>query len=402
MWLTQPDARMFATRAMPLSYLLNLRLARPALAPSFATGHSSARFSVLGLSAWQDIAREDGNLVLSEQRALVVGSTLLALLAVASVAVLVGSRMADQTRRVGLLKAVGCTPRLVAAVLLAGNLILALAAAGLGLAAGWLAAPLLTHPSSGLIGSAGAPSLTLTGAGIITGLALIVAVLATLAPAIRAARTSTVAALANLAWAPRRRAWVIALSRRLPAPLLIGLRLAVRRPRRLVLTAVSVTITVTTVVAVLAVHAHYQQPHGGYSVLNNPRNDRVDQVLLIVTAVLVILAAVNAIFIAWATVLDTRHSAALARALGATADQVSAGLSAALLLPALAGALVGIPVGVELIAAVSHGGTITVPAPMALIAVVLGAAFVLASLTATPARIGARRAVAEILRQETA
>ncbi len=42
---------------------------------------------------------------------MLVGSWLLAILAVASVAVLVGGRMAEQLRRVGLLKAVGCTPR---------------------------------------------------------------------------------------------------------------------------------------------------------------------------------------------------------------------------------------------------------------------------------------------------
>ena len=68
--------------------------------------------------------------------------------------------MAEQTRRVGLLKAVGGTPGLVAAVLLAENLLLALVAAAAGLAAGWLAAPLLTSPGAGLVGAPGAPSLT--------------------------------------------------------------------------------------------------------------------------------------------------------------------------------------------------------------------------------------------------
>ena len=48
------------------------------------------------------------------------------------------------------------------------------------------------------------------------------------------------------------------------------------------------------------------------------RTARVDQVLLIPTVMLATLAAVNAIFITWATALDARHSSALARALGAT------------------------------------------------------------------------------------
>ena len=41
------------------------------------------------------------------------------------------------------------------------------------------------------------------------------------------------------------------------------------------------------------------------------------QVLVVVVVVLLSLAAVNAVFITWATVLDNRHSSALARALGA-------------------------------------------------------------------------------------
>ena len=61
-----------------------------------------------------------------EQTVLSPGAWLPGLLAVASVAVLAGGRMAEQTRRTGLLKAVGGTPGLVAAVLLAENLILAL------------------------------------------------------------------------------------------------------------------------------------------------------------------------------------------------------------------------------------------------------------------------------------
>ena len=148
--------------------------------------------------------------------------------------------MADQTRRVGLLKAVGGTPRLVAVVLLAEYLVLALLAAAAGLAAGWLAAPLLTDPGAGLLGSAGAPSLTLSTVGQVTAVALGVAVIATFVPAVRAARTSTVHALADAARPPRRTPWLIAISARLPVPLLLGLRVAARRPRRVVLSAVSI------------------------------------------------------------------------------------------------------------------------------------------------------------------
>lgn len=403
MWLTEADARALATPALPLSYLMNLRLAYPAAAESFEYAHSGGQFSALGLSSWQDIQREDGNAVLNEQRALAVGSTMLTLLALASVTVLVGARMIGQSRRVGLLKATGGTPKLVAVVLLTQNMIVALAAAALGLGLGWLCAPLLTGPSSGLVGTAGAPSVTDTTALAVTALAVAIALLSTFVPAIRAARVSTVAALADAARPPRRRGWLVRLSRRLPVAMLLGLRIAARRPRRMVLGAVSMTITIATIVAVLAVHAHQEaQSPAGLSALTDPRYQRVDQVLLIITIVLVALAAANAVFITWATVLETRHSAALVRALGATCDQVTAGLLASLLIPAAFGALAGIPAGLALVAGLSHGGGSAAPPAVGVAAAVLATLLMIAALTAVPARLGGRQAPAEVLQSESA
>ncbi len=397
MWLTEADARSLATRQLPLSYVEYLRLADPASAEQFEAAHSGGEFSVLGLSSWQDIARNDNNLVLVEQRLLVSGAWLLGLLAAASVAVLVGGRLADQTRQVGLLKAVGSTPKLVASVLIAENLMLALAAAALGLAGGWLVAPLLTGPGSGLLGTAGTPSLTEGSAGLVVGLALAVAALATVKPALRAARTSTVAALADTARAPRRAAWLIGLSRRLPVPLLLGLRLAARRPRRLVLTAASVTITVAAVVAVLSVYGKFRAGGAGLSVLNDPRTARLDQVLLVLTVVLVLLAAVNAIFVTSAIALDGRYSSAVVRALGADTADVTGALAAALLLPAAAGAIAGIPAGIALVAAFSNAGALDIPPTWRLLAAAGGIVLLLAGMTVIPARAGARRKPAEIL-----
>jgi putative ABC transport system permease protein len=48
-------------------------------------------------------------------------------------------------------------------------------------------------------------------------------------------------------------------------------------------------------------------------------------------------------------------------ALGATPRNVAAGLTAAQLLPAVPGTLLGIPLGLELFAAAGHGGLLTVP-----------------------------------------
>jgi ABC-type lipoprotein release transport system permease subunit len=288
-WMTRADAVSLATAAqLPLSYTLNLKLADPADADAFANGYDNANASsAAGLQSWESIAWDIGSLIRSEQFLLLIGSWLLGLLAVASVAVLVGGRMAEQTRRVGLLKAVGSTPGLVAAVLLAEHLVLAVVAAAMGLLVGWLVAPLLTSPGAALLGSAGAPPLTLVTIAIVVGVALAVAAVATLVPAIRAARTSTVGALA--------------------------------------------------------------------------------------------------------------------RALGATPQQVSAGLSAAQVLPALVGALLGIPGGIGLVSAVNKDGkTLTLPPLWWLVATVLVTTVAVAAITIVPAWLGTLRPPGEVLQSETA
>ncbi len=122
----------------------------------------------------------------------------------------------------------------------------------------------------------------------------------------------------------------------------------------------------------------------------------------VISVMLIVLAAVNAISIAWAMALGARHSAALARALGATPRQVGTGLAMAQMFPALAGALLGIPGGVGLYDAAKSGGTTTVPPAWWLVAMVLGTVSVVAVLTVIPARIAGRRPVAENLQAETA
>jgi putative ABC transport system permease protein len=234
-WATEPAARSLATKADPLSYISNLKLsdasprAIAAFVNSYSTGNNqSSPF----LTPWTVTAYGEASFLRSDQAVLLIGATLLGLLALASVAVLVGGRLAEGTRRVGLLKAVGGTPDLVAAAFLAENLFLALVAAVVGLLAGWGAAPLLSKPEAELVGTAGAPRLTLIMVVVALGLALIVALASTLVPAIRAARMSTVSALADAPRLPRRRESLIRLSRKLPVPALFGLRLVARRPRR--------------------------------------------------------------------------------------------------------------------------------------------------------------------------
>jgi ABC-type lipoprotein release transport system permease subunit len=406
-WLTQADVRSLTPDPDSRSYVMNLKLADPDETQAFLDANLLESLDAPRLESWEEILEEATELARDAQILLLIGAWLLGLLAVASLSVLVGGRMADQTRRVGLLKAVGGTPSLVAAVLLAEYVLVAIVAAAAGLAVGSLTAPLLTESSAGLIGSAGTPSMTMSTVGLVTAVALGVAVVATVAPAVRAARSSTVNALADSARPPRRTGWLIAISARLPVPLLLALRVAARRPRRAVLGVVSIAITVSGVFVALVLNAYLtaQPLTGGY---DDAQAEMLRQILLIVMAILLSLAAVNAIFITWATVLDNRHSSALARALGATPREVSAALAAAQVLPALAGAVLGVfPGGFALFAAINaitggDSGRATLPSLWQLLAVVLATVLAVAALTAVPARLGGRRPVTQTLQAELA
>jgi len=408
-WVTEADARAMASPQAPLTYVLNLKLKDPATAPAvvnqiFAQGGVGALASagIDSVNSWQAISSAAGELVQDQQSVLQVGAVLAVLLAVASVAVLAGGRMAERTRRVGLLKAVGSTPGLVAAVLVAENLVLALLAAAAGLVIGWAAAPLITNPGAGLIGTAGAPSITLTTIGLTVVLALAVALASTLVPAVKAARSSTVSALADTPRPPRRRAGLIALSARLPVPLLLGIRMAAGRLRRAVLSAASIAVTSAGIVAVLTFRAtvdHDLGPAAGQ--VGDPVVTRDTQMLVVITIALVALAVLNAVCAAWATVLDFRRSAALARALGASPRQVSAGVAWAQVLPAVPGTLLGIPLGIGLFKAADHG-MMTIPPVWWLAAAVLLTLAAVAVLASIPALLGAHRSSAEVLQAETA
>ncbi|MFG1925632.1 FtsX-like permease family protein [Cryptosporangium sp. NPDC048952] len=400
-WLTQGDVRNLGVEVS--TYVVNLRLADPNQATAFVEAHGADGPM---LRSWQEIRTEATELAQDIQILLLIGAWLLGLLAVASLSVLVGGRMADQTRRVGLLKAVGGTPGLVAGVLLAEYVLVSLVAAAAGLVIGAVVAPLLIGPGAGLLGTAGTPSLTLSTVVVVTVSALGVASLATVVPAVKAARASTVDALADAARPPRRTGWAIRLSARLPVPLLLAVRVAARRPRRVVLGMVSVAITVSGVFVALVLDAFLRgQPLViGYDAA---QVGQLRRVLFVVMGIVACLAAINAIVLTWATVLDNRHTSALARALGATPRAVSAALAAAQVLPALAGAILGVPGGLAffaLIMAATGGDSdrASWPSPWQTLALVLATGLVAAVLTAIPARLASRRPVANSLRAEPA
>jgi putative ABC transport system permease protein len=399
-WLSKRDTRALVSAHLSVSSALDLKLRDPAATQAFVDSYDPDRTSTIPVNffTWQFMAAQDSVMLKDSQPILVIGSWLLSLAAIAGVAALAAGRAAKQTRRVGLLKAVGATPGLIAAVLLAEYLTLALLADALGLTAARLAEPAIINPTASLITAATGP----TGSTIVvtTVIALAVAALTTLSPTVRALRTETVAALADTAHRPQHRARLTRLSALLPTPLLLGLRLTARRPGRAVLHACSTTATLTMSTALLMIYAQPEKGYGlGSSTLSNLRADQGRHVLLAVTAALITLAAVNTITITWTTALEARPTMAIARTLGATPGQITAGLSTAQLLPTLPGAITGIPLGIILYLPFSVGH-LTMPPAWWLLTAALAPLLATAALTAMPARIAAHRSVAQTLSAE--
>ncbi|MEV5691634.1 ABC transporter permease [Micromonospora globbae] len=391
-WVDSSEISLLAD-GRPLSYTLNLRLADPHASTSFR--HRST--AGIEYTSWVQIAETDGRLVRQAHKALLIGSWLLTILAVAGVAGIVAGRAVEQRRRVGLLKAVGSGPAMVAAVHLAEYLVIGLAAAGTGLAVGWFAAPALTNPGAGLLGSTGVQPPPLRTVVTVTALALAIAAAATLGPVVRAATTDTVHALNDAATPPRRRRWRVRLSRRMPAALLIGVRVNARRPRRARLVMLNTLITTTALAALLMGLAQDRTVKLGESELANPRDTRTLQAMLLVIVVVCVLALVNAVVTTWSAILDNRHPLAVARALGATPAQVTVGMAVAQTLPAVPGVALGIPAGIVLYVLASNPGIRYAPNSW-WFAVALAVLLTIAVLTAVPAMLAARRPVADTLR----
>ncbi|MFD0906186.1 FtsX-like permease family protein, partial [Actinomadura sediminis] len=170
-------------------------------------------------------------------------------------------------------------------------------------------------------------------------------------PALRGARVRTARALHEPVRGPGRRPRLVGLSAGLPVPLLLGVRIAARRPRRTLLAAASTAVTAAMLVAALAMRRQVGAEDAGAAGpafvpgAGNPVTERVGQIMLVLSLALLLLAAVNAVLTAWTTALDTARTAALARAVGATPRQVASGLAAAQLLPASVAAAAGIPLG---------------------------------------------------------
>jgi putative ABC transport system permease protein len=397
---------------------MQLHLNDPDDAEAFAAAHRDieaiGETSILSLETWRQRRADSHSDIDILAGTLFAAGVLVGLLTVATAAVIVAGRMAAQTRQIGTLKAVGVTPRQVVLALLVENLALAGLATLVGLAAGRVVAPRLAEASQTVLGQPETPALTWGRVAIVAGVAAAVVVLATVRPAVRGLRHSTVRSLASGARPPRRPGHMArwAATPGLPLVGVLGLRSAWRRPGRLLTNAVGLSLAVAMIVVAAGLRPSLARLDAASATSASPGEalsaaavdsvyEQVRTIVLGTAGLLLVLATINALIIAALAARDSARNHATLRAVGATPRQTTATLVVSQLGASLLAVVVGLPLGLGLWSVMDGGDLPPVPVPTTtLLAIAAIVPLVFAALVTLPARLWAHRPPARALTYE--
>lgn len=188
----------------------------------------------------------------------------------------VGGQVVSQLRDIGILKAIGFTPRQVMLSLVAQNLAVGLAASVTGVGLGLLLAPFFLKRSASLLG---VPSSAAFDPGLLAAAVaavLVLVALCTLLPAWRAGRISAIGALSagtDVAAAGVSLVAVLAGRLRLPAVAVVGMKDLWRRPGRTVLTMLALVTAVVTATFSAGIETTFQRIMSDAAVIGGPPYD---------------------------------------------------------------------------------------------------------------------------------
>ena len=188
----------------------------------------------------------------------------------------VGGQVLTQLHDIGILKAIGFTPRQVTATLLLQNVGLSLIAALAGVFAGLMVAPFFLKRSADILGVPATASLDGSVLVITVLVITLIVGLFTLVPAWRAGRVSAIAALGMDS--ARDSAHVSRLGRlaaafRLPRVAVIGIKDLSRRPVRSVMTVAALVIAVITATFSLGIESTFDKTMNDPTVIGGPPFD---------------------------------------------------------------------------------------------------------------------------------
>jgi putative ABC transport system permease protein len=413
-WVTPATAeKLRAAGAKDFATTVELRLVRPDDAAGFVAAHAvdDPQSSVqVELAPWPQVRDGSHDELTTFAIALLAIGTLLGGLTVATAGVLVAGRMAAQIRQVGTLKAVGVTPGQVTGVLLVEYLSIAGLAALVGLPLGALLSPLLAYNAPSLYGPPQAPGITGRHVAIVLGAFVAIVLLASVRPAMRGVRQSTIRSLAASARPPRRASKSAAALKRLgvATPLVLGVRSALRRPARTFMNAAGLALAVALVVVALALDDGIDRFLASLTPAEAPSQATeqalIDQLLTLAyaaAALLIGLAAVNALIVAVFAARDSARNHAILQSVGATPRQTGTAFLIAQLGACLLGCAAGIPLGVALFTSLAGESLTPVRlSPLTYAAVAMVAILTYGLIVVVPARHLAAQPVAPRLAYE--
>jgi putative ABC transport system permease protein len=417
-WVTPATGRRLRGLGMTEEgFELQLRLRDPDAAAAFVAAHDAFQVTapdssvVAYLETWRQRRADSHSDLDILAGTLLAAGTLIAILTVATAAVLIAGRMAAQVRQVGTLKAVGVTPRQVVLVLLVEHLAVAAAATALGLGIGRLLAPRIAATSVTVLGTPEPPPLDWARVATVAAVAVAVVVLGTIRPALRGIRHSTLRSLVAGPRPPRRPGRLARLAARvgLPLPGVLGMRSAWRRPGRLLTNAAGLLLGVAMVVVALALRDSLDlldvtPPEPGHAASDAAvavLYDQIRAVILGTAGLLLVLGTVNAFIVATFAARDAARNQAVLRAVGATPRQTVTALVVSQLGACALAVAAGIPLGLGLWSLMDGGDLppVTVPATsLLLLAAAVPAVFT--AIVSVPALLLARRPVAAALAYE--
>ena len=380
-----------------------VRLADPSAAAAFTQRAAALRPGALYFETWQD--QRDNALGDAQGTQVIVTMFTILLLIVAFfvVGILVGARASEQHRQIGLLKAVGFTPRQIGTVFALESTVLGLVAAGLGFALGAILAPRLAAPSAQtLIGS---PTIAANPWHFLVASCVLLPVLA--AAALTSTRRSTrftvldAIRAGNSSPADSRLARAVVRSV-MPLTIELGLKDLLARGRRALLLAAAIALTGSVVVTALSLDATLDAQRASET------SDFPDELLLLIytlDAVLLLITATTLVAVALLSVRERIRDYGVLKAIGLTPRQIVSTVVSSHTVLAVLASLVAIPLGVGLYLAlvrIASGTTEdAVIAPWWSLALIpVGTIGVVVAATSLPAWLATRIHIADALRYE--
>ena len=404
-WVTRATLERIEPDRSRWSWTQAIRLTDAAAAPAFAArAAASLPAGTAFVATWED--QRDEALRDAQPIAIILTTYTIVLLVVvfAVVAILVAARASAQHREIGLLKAIGLTPRQITTLFTLESATLGLIAVIIGFAIGALLAPQLAAPSAETM--LGSPTTATNPWHLLIACfpVLLVLVGSARASTRRATRFSALQAIqaGTAAPSPRSRLTRAIARASLPIPLALGLKDLLGRRRRAIRLAGAIAVTGAAIVFALSMQASLDaQPTGEVSDVP----DELPVLVYTLDAVLLVITATTLVAIALLSVRERIRDYGVLKAIGLTPRQIASCLVGAHAAVALLAALVSIPVGIGLyvtvfgIAGGSSEDRVIAPwwwlalVPIAIVLMVVAA-------TGLPARLATRIPTADALRYE--